>query len=171
MSVCFSTSDTKSSIVIRCCSTWSAGVRPANDTGWKFTPRIISRFLRANDMISPTWSSFIPLTSVGTSTIPSFAFLQFSIAWSFVSRMFAARVLRYGSSVTPSNCKYTVFSPASLSSCARFSLFASAIPFVAICVCTKHSSFAILIKFPDFSSVVQTICAFAFSFPFPLLFP
>ena len=66
----------------------------------------------ANLIILPISDTFTSCLIVGTSTTPTPAFLQFSIAFNFVLRSFLPLNFIYTSSLKPSNCKNTVFNPA-----------------------------------------------------------
>ena len=74
----------------------------------------------------------IALINVGTRTTPKPAFLQFSIASNLKGSKSLPLLLIYGSGVTPSKARYTVFNPAAFNSLAKFSLLANLIPLVAI---------------------------------------
>ncbi len=69
-SVCSSMAWIASGMVTRLACRSFGGIRPTSDTGWKFTPRTVSRFAAAKRMMSPSWSSLDPPMTVGTSTTP-----------------------------------------------------------------------------------------------------
>ena len=83
--VCSSTHLTRSGSVNLPEATSSLVTLPVNAMGWKLTPLMTSEFSKANLMMSPIMSSFMPIPTTGTSTMDgdlrpsSFSFLQFSM--------------------------------------------------------------------------------------------
>ena len=103
--VCSCTSLIRSGIVYLPFSNSSRVILPVNDTGWKFTPRMISELSNANLIMSPIWWSFTPLTIVGTRTTDGGCsiFLRLSSTCNLTWNIFLFLAWMYGSSVTPSN--------------------------------------------------------------------
>ena len=98
--VCFSTLSTRSGRVNLPVSSSSWVILPEKEMGWKLTPLMTSEFSKANLMMSPILSSFIPIPTTGTSTmdgglIPSsLSFLQFSMTPILMCIIFLPLLLR-----------------------------------------------------------------------------